>query len=405
MSDQHPEVASFRRQNSRHSSRVANARRDLAFHYRDLAERTASLQEALDEIRPPYHRYQISRRMEVGSLVALGTAEVVVAGTVVQALELTPTATDLAAVGVGGAATGLVWLVGHEWATSRDPQVGGRLGLVTDHVQSAGAGRITLAVALLVVAVLAAMKSAVRRLIALLFELLRAVVAITPVQALVGFSLVLAATDDMAEQALLAHRAYAAGVPLVACALYKKAAAGEVLSVPAAGTACWRCAVGAGTPSDSYRPGRDYGLRGRLIGESALGPSIRLVASVAASVALGLLAGPTSPAGRHVKQLLGQRRTLGLIATTPTWDFFKNVFAGMGHQHAPQSVWVRGDTSADCPVCGTRPVPPPDTQAGSDIVQIISERRQSIDNTASPGGTPADAPTDPGVQSAFDSEA
>ena len=117
--------------------------------------------------------------------------------------------------------------------------------------------------------------------------------AIDLAQALAGVSLVIAATDDMAEQALLAHHAYAAGIPLVACALYKKAAAGEVvLSVPAATTACWSCAVGAGTPADSYRPGRDYGLGGRLAGESALGPSIHLVAGIAASAALGLLAGP-----------------------------------------------------------------------------------------------------------------
>lgn len=203
--------------------------------------------------------------------------------------------------------------------------------------------------------------------------------------ALAGVSLVVAATDDMAEQTLLAHHAYAAGVPLVACALYKKAAAGEVvLSVPAAGTACWRCAVGAGTPSDSHRPGRDYGLGGRLAGESALGPSIHLVAGVAASAALGLLAGPTSPAGRQLRRLLSQRRTLGLIATTPAWDFFKTVFADMDHQHAPQSVWVRVDPAADCPACGVSPVAPLDMQAGSDIARIISEHQQSVSNTASP---------------------
>jgi len=46
-------------------------------------------------------------------------------------------------------------------------------------------------------------------------------------QTLAGVSLVVAATDDMTEQALLAHHAYAAGVSLVACALYKAAAAGE----------------------------------------------------------------------------------------------------------------------------------------------------------------------------------
>jgi molybdopterin/thiamine biosynthesis adenylyltransferase len=206
-------------------------------------------------------------------------------------------------------------------------------------------------------------------------------------QALAGVSLVIAATDDMTEQALLAHHAYAAGVPLVACALYKKAAAGEVvLSVPAAATACWWCAVGAGTPSDSYRPGRDYGLHGRLVGESALGPSIHLVAGVATSAALGLLAGPTSPAGRQLKRLLSQQRTLGLIATTPGWGFFKTVFADMDHQHAPQSVWVRVEPSTDCPVCGDRPVPPLDMQAGCDIVHIIREHRPSTGNIASPAG-------------------
>jgi molybdopterin/thiamine biosynthesis adenylyltransferase len=218
-------------------------------------------------------------------------------------------------------------------------------------------------------------------------------------QVLAGVSLVVGATDDMAEQALLAHHAYAAGVPLVACALYRKAAAGEVvLSVPAAGTACWWCAVGAGTPSDSYRPDRDYGLHGRLAGESALGPSIHLVAEVAASATLGLLAGPKTPVGRHLKRLLSQRRTLGLIATTPTWGFFKTVFAGMDHQHAPQSVWVRVNPSADCPVCGACPVPPLDTQAGSQIAHIISERRQSNSNTASPDPTSARAR--PSVRSA-----
>jgi len=204
-------------------------------------------------------------------------------------------------------------------------------------------------------------------------------------RALAGVCLVIAATDDMTEQALLAHHAYAAGVPLVACALYKKAAAGEVvLSVPAAKTACWRCAVGAGTPSDSYRPGPDYGLGGRLPGESALGPSIHLVAGIAASAALGLLAGPASPAGRHLKRLLAQRRTLGLIATTPAWGFFKTVFAGMDHQHAPQSVWVRVDPTADCPACGTDPVPPLDTPAGSDIARIIRAHRYPTSSTTPP---------------------
>jgi molybdopterin/thiamine biosynthesis adenylyltransferase len=225
--------------------------------------------------------------------------------------------------------------------------------------------------------------------------------AIDLAQALADTSLVIAATDDMTEQALLAHHAYAAGIPLVSCALYKKAAAGEVvLSVPAANTACWWCAVGGGTPGDSYRPGRNYGLNGRLVGESALGPSIHLVAGVAASAALGLLAGPTSPVGRRIKPLLSQRRTLGLIAASPGWGFFKTVFDGMDHQHAPQSVWVRVNSSQDCPVCGARRVPPLDTQAGSDIAHIIREHRHSTGNTVPPDQAPAR--TRPPVRSASD---
>jgi len=213
-----------------------------------------------------------------------------------------------------------------------------------------------------------------------------------------GISLVVAATDDMGEQALLAHHAYAAGIPMVACALYKAAAAGEVvITVPAAGTACWSCAVGAGTPGDQHRPERDYGLGGRLAGEAALGPSIHLVTSVAASAALGLLAGPGSPAGSQLTRLLAEGRTLGLIATTPDWDFFRQLFAGMDHQHAPQSVWVRVGRSSSCPVCGDQPTPPLSSEAAVQLVDAMSRLREQIrheqagaaptaDNGAEPGG-------------------
>jgi molybdopterin/thiamine biosynthesis adenylyltransferase len=199
-----------------------------------------------------------------------------------------------------------------------------------------------------------------------------------PVALLTGVDLVVAATDDMSEQALLAHHAYAAGIPLVACALYREAAAGEVvISHPARQTACWSCAVGAGTPADGYRPDRDYGLRGRLAGESALGPAINLVSSVASSAALGLLAGQDSAAGRHLARLLDERRTLGLVTTTPSWDFFGQVFVGMEHQHAPQSVWVRIERCADCPVCGTNPVPPLGPGAGAELADEIARIRAS----------------------------
>ncbi len=209
-----------------------------------------------------------------------------------------------------------------------------------------------------------------------------------------GISLVIAATDDMAEQALLAHHAYTAEIPLIACALYKAGAAGEVvISVPAARTACWSCTVGAGTPAGQYRPDRDYGLGGRLAGETALGPSIHLVTSVASSAALGLLAGPASPAGSQLARLLTEGRTLGLIATTANWDFFGQVFAGMDHQHAPQSVWIRVARSASCPACGDHPVPPLSPRAAGQLVGTMRRLREEIQQeqagaVAAPGTGP-----------------
>ena len=135
-----PEVAVLRRQSSLHTARMADARRDVAAAYRDQVELIAALEETLDEIGHPFQRYRISRRLEVASLIVLGGAEVVVASTVVQALGLTATATDLVAVGVGGAATGLAWLTGHEWAISRDPQAAaeGRRGWLRAALGTAG---------------------------------------------------------------------------------------------------------------------------------------------------------------------------------------------------------------------------------------------------------------------------
>jgi hypothetical protein len=134
-------VASLRRLSSRHAGRVANARRDLAAVCREKAERADALDEALDAIRPPGQRLRITPRTEGISLLVLGAAESVIADSVVQALGLTATATDLVAAGVGGAATGLAWLVGHEWASSRDPQamVAGARGWLRLAVVAAGA--------------------------------------------------------------------------------------------------------------------------------------------------------------------------------------------------------------------------------------------------------------------------
>ena len=120
--DQHPEITSLKQQASRHVNRDTAARRVLASEYGVQAEMYATIEDTLDQITP-YQRLRITRWLEAASLTVLGTAEVVVAETVVQALALTATATNLVAVAVGGAATGLAWMDGHEWANSRDPQM------------------------------------------------------------------------------------------------------------------------------------------------------------------------------------------------------------------------------------------------------------------------------------------
>lgn len=178
-------------------------------------------------------------------------------------------------------------------------------------------------------------------------------------------------------QGLLSHHAYAARVPLIACALYRRAAAGEVVIVlPQASTACWRCAIGDHTAD--HLPAKDYGT-GRLVSELALGPAIHLVAEVAAGVAIGLLAGPDTPAGQAVAELVVSGRTLGLIATTPRWDFFPEVFAGLdGHQWAPQSLWARVNRRPDCPVCGDDPTSPAVLGEGPAVSARIAALRAMI---------------------------
>ena len=194
---------------------------------------------------------------------------------------------------------------------------------------------------------------------------------------LTSASLVVAATDDMPQQAVVSHHAYVAGVPLVACALYRAGAAGEVvLSVPQARTACWSCAVGEESAADRRRPDKDYGTGGRLAGEIALGPAIHLVTDVASQIALGLLAGPDTPAGNRVTRLLARRQTLGLVATAPAWDFFPRVFGDMAHQDAPQSVWVTVPRRDDCPACGTHPERPASVEQGAELVALIESLSQ-----------------------------
>ena len=138
--DENAEVAWLERLASRRKAKLAEARSGLALRYQEVTRHVAALEEALDDIRSPHHRYRITRWIELSCLAVLCVAEIVVANTVVQALGLTAIATGLVAVVVGGAATGLAWLLGHEWAVSRDPHAAaaGRRGWLRLTVFTAG---------------------------------------------------------------------------------------------------------------------------------------------------------------------------------------------------------------------------------------------------------------------------
>ena len=140
-SNQQPEITKLQRTASRHISQVAAARRGLVIRRSELAKLAAALEEALEALTLPYQRYRIRRWLELAVLMILTVAEVVIAETVVQALGLSATATELVAVVVGGAATGLAWLVGHEWAIAHDPQAlaAGRRSLLGAGAALAGA--------------------------------------------------------------------------------------------------------------------------------------------------------------------------------------------------------------------------------------------------------------------------
>lgn len=120
--NQIPEMPSPKRIAKRHRAKVAAAQRGLSARRSWLMSRAAELEEALDEIVPSYLRYQIRRWLELIALLLLTIAETIVAVTVVQALGLSAIDTDLVALVVGIAATGLAWLIGHEWAVAQDPQ-------------------------------------------------------------------------------------------------------------------------------------------------------------------------------------------------------------------------------------------------------------------------------------------
>ena len=195
-----------------------------------------------------------------------------------------------------------------------------------------------------------------------------------------GADLVVLATDDMADQAVLAHWAYWLGIPQVACAVYRKGAAGEVvIVVPRASTSCWNCAVGGDSRSAELRPETDYGVGGRLVGESALGPSINVIASVASQVAVGLIAGPNSVAGRPLARLLAENRTLGMVSTSESWDFFPTVLGEDPYHFAPESVWPRVERRAECFVCGDHRGRPVSRDEGSRFIEEL-ENMSSSDN-------------------------
>jgi molybdopterin/thiamine biosynthesis adenylyltransferase len=202
--------------------------------------------------------------------------------------------------------------------------------------------------------------------------------------------LVVAATDDPAAQAILSHHAYWTNRPLISCALYRKAAAGEVtISVPEIDTPCWSCTIG-GSGGVGARPDRDYGT-GRLVGEIALGPPIHIVSLVAATVAIALLSGPCTPAGVPLAELLASGRTLGIISTTPRWTFFDQVFTGVtGHQWAPQSIWAKPQRDPLCPVCGDERVAPPANFGGA-VTSVLKRLRRGL-SPEGDGCVPAQRP-------------
>jgi hypothetical protein len=134
--NEHPEVANLNKTATRHVTNLAAARRELAARRGELVKLVGALEGAIEEVTPSYLRYRIRRWLELTVLLMLTVAEIVVAETVVQALGLSAMATYLVAVVVGVAATGLAWLIGHEWAVAHDPQAvaagrGGWLGLAT----------------------------------------------------------------------------------------------------------------------------------------------------------------------------------------------------------------------------------------------------------------------------------
>jgi molybdopterin/thiamine biosynthesis adenylyltransferase len=193
---------------------------------------------------------------------------------------------------------------------------------------------------------------------------------------LAATDLVIAALDDIPQLAALAAHVYKAGIPLVEVGIYRLGAAGQIVVArasadPMTRTACWNCTVGSATQMGTHRPPTNYGL-GTLVAEPALGAAIGIITSTAATVCAGLLAGPGTPAGDALSARLATRRTLGIVTTTPQWDFVGEVLAAAPGQYAPQSVWVRAEPNPDCSVCGEPQKLSETCTDGSELAQVIA---------------------------------
>jgi hypothetical protein len=161
----------------------------------------------------------------------------------------------------------------------------------------------------------------------------------------------LALTDDAVAQGRLCHFAFAADRPFVSCALYRRAEAGEVVVAIPNFTPCWSCATNSDDMQLANPELEDYGT-GRLVGETGLGVDILAVSTVAARMALGLLANPDTPVRRSATAILQRGWSMCMVSNQADWDFFSSVFDGVVGQAAPQSVWMRVVGRAECSVCG-----------------------------------------------------
>lgn len=202
--------------------------------------------------------------------------------------------------------------------------------------------------------------------------------------------LVVGATDDMAQQFVLSASAYSASVPMVACALYRGAKAGEVVfAIPELATPCISCCLGSATNTAGLKPDSDYGLGGRLQKEPGLGASIHAVASMASLFAFGLLGGPESSAAAPIVHALERNQSIGFISTVPDWEFVAKYSQGSSNQNAPQSVWSTVERSAECAVCSNPVVDDLTTGMSQTEASVSLEQASKSVSPARTGGSGA----------------